>query len=998
MLLFLLACEPLVALPSTDDKSCTEPRDWYGDGDDDGFGTTKFVLNDCEQPEGYVDNADDCDDNNFEIGNSLNWYADTDGDGHGDIGALATACAPAAGEVATSDDCDDADSAVFPGAAEYCNGTDDDCDGDIDDEDDGVVDQATFYADDDQDGYGDDLAPVLVCPDAAGDLAAVAGDCDDLENDVHPDSSELCNGIDDNCDGDIDSDGIDPATWYLDLDGDGYGRDDLSVDACDQPASYVDQPGDCNDELSAINPAATETCDGVDNDCEGSADLGADNPTSWYADLDADTFGDPAASVSACDAPAGYVADATDCEDADGYVFPGATELCNGIDDDCDADVDGNDPDVADQVVFYGDDDADGYGDSTAAVWLCPDEAGDLATVDGDCDDLRDSVHPNNSERCNGIDDDCDGSTDEDGVDPFIWYLDLDGDGFGRDNLNITACAQPASYQSTGGDCDDDDGAISPAATEVCDDVDNDCDGAVDLGAVDPATWYFDDDGDGFGDAAAPFAACDAPGGYVSDATDCDDAASASFPGGVEVCGGADENCDGAVDEATAVDAPSWYADADLDGYGSGAGTVACVAPADLVDNIADCDDGNIDISPDAVESCADGVDDNCDGVADDGCGPSGDIHLDDADAKIEWPTNSWPVGYRVLNAGDLTGFGAESMFITGTYGGPILSGPTSAATDGNDTVWADTLYSMTAMDVGGDWNGDGQNDLLMADSSAAYIYEGPITSYTLPAAAAANPGAAGASYLSLSDVDGDDYADVLSPWSNGGVKLDYGPYVGSEAYLQTTGGHSMYALDANEDLDGDGINDVLIKWDSYGVCIVSGAEIGSGLSDITTDTIATTILSFYGTPSAIPDTNGDGYADILSGYSTGGSNNKGEVYLYQGPVSTMVSGSPSATLTGPARDARAGNSTGSADVNGDGLEDILASGLQGDAWLVYSPVSGAIDLGDAHATWGGFETGRTLAIGGADLEGTGQDTIAIADAYAGAGVGALYLFHGGGQ
>ena len=105
----------------------------------------------------------------------------------------------------------------------------------------------------------------------------------------------------------------------------------------------------------------------------------------------------------------------------------------------------------------------------------------------------------------------------------------------------------------TGGDCDDTDPSIHPAATEVCDAVDNDCDGVVDGDAVDPSTWYLDHDGDGFGDGDWPMTECDAPSGYVADGTDCNDFEAADYPGAEEVCDGRDNDCDAEVDEGEMI-------------------------------------------------------------------------------------------------------------------------------------------------------------------------------------------------------------------------------------------------------------------------------------------------------------------------------------------------------------------------------------------------------------------------------------------------------------
>jgi len=183
--------------------------------------------------------------------------------------------------------------------------------------------------DQDQDGY-------TICQ----------GDCDDSNENVNPGAQEVCNGIDDDCDGLIDDDDPDctgKTTWHEDSDNDGYGNPNVSLDTCDQPAGYVLDDTDCDDSNENVNPGATEICNGIDDDCDGLID--DDDPdctgkTTWHEDSDNDGYGNPNVSLDTCDQPAGYVLDDTDCDDSNENVNPGATEICNGIDDDCDGNID----------------------------------------------------------------------------------------------------------------------------------------------------------------------------------------------------------------------------------------------------------------------------------------------------------------------------------------------------------------------------------------------------------------------------------------------------------------------------------------------------------------------------------------------------------------------------------------------------------------------------------------------------------------------------------
>ncbi len=250
--------------------------------------------------------------------------------------------------------------------------------------------------------------------------------------------------------------------------------------------------------------------------------------------------------------------------------------------------------------------DKDGYGDSI------------------DCDDQSANIYPGADERCNGIDDDCDAEVDEAGaVDGIPGYPDADGDTYGADGPG-TVCPGTTGYVSSGGDCDDASAAINPAGTEVCDTVDNDCDGLTDEpGTADGTTYYLDQDGDGFGHPILTGVAC-APGdGYSEDNTDCDDQDPQRSPGNTEICNNrVDDDCDGTTDEADDAEAPTWYTDADGDGFGTADGPTvqSCDEVDGYADNTDDCDDSNEDINPDQNDR-DDGLDNDCDGEIDEGGG-----------------------------------------------------------------------------------------------------------------------------------------------------------------------------------------------------------------------------------------------------------------------------------------------------------------------------------------------------------------------------------------
>ena len=526
--------------------------------------------------DGYSESEGDCDDADSSVHPGATEYAnevDDDCDGEIDEGTL-TVDDDGDGYAEADGDCDDGDIDSYPGALEVCDGADNDCDT--------TVDDGTACVDDDGDGFTDN-----------------DGDCDDTDPDAWPGATELADGVDGDCDGTIDED-----TTAYDDDGDctcEVGPCVGSVDsACASPTD-----GDCDDGDDAVSPEADETCNSVDDDCDGTADESAIDATTWYADADGDRYGDAATSSTSCSAPSGYVNDATDCDDTAATVHPGTAETCNSIDDDCDGSTD--ESDATDAATWYADTDGDGYGDATSSARACTLPAGYSASAE-DCDDGDAAVNPDADESCNSYDDDCDGTTDEaDAIDATTWWADGDGDGYGGSTTSVVSCTRPGSYSSVSTDCDDGSASVSPAASETCNSVDDDCDGTVDDGVT--TTYYRDADGDGYGDASSTSSACSAPSGYVTNSSDCDD-------------GDADLNPD-----------TIWYRDSDGDGYGDASATrTACAQPSGYVADSDDCNDATASASPADTESC-DSIDNDCDGSTDEINATGCTAYYPDADA-----------------------------------------------------------------------------------------------------------------------------------------------------------------------------------------------------------------------------------------------------------------------------------------------------------------------------------------------------------------------------
>ena len=377
----------------------------YPDRDEDGIAADE----DCDDNDGgnFPGNDEVCDggDNDCDLsadeGVTTSYYEDTDGDGFGNPNAPQPVCdsdeaTPQPHLVANSDDCDDTDANAWPGNEETCDSVDNDCDLDVDQEL-----TTVFYADQDGDGAGDESTVAEAC-EKPDDYVEAGGDCDDNDSTNFTGNTEICDGGDNDCDFSADE-GVTTA-YFADTDEDTYGNPDSATNACELPDGHVLNSEDCNDNEFEINPDAEEICDSINNDCDDEIDEGVKQ--TFFADSDLDGYGDPDTTSVVCALPEGHVENDEDCDDTSDDIFPGANELCNEADDDCDEIID-EDPTNPD--TFYADVDEDLFGDPNNSETAC--DAPDGYVIDDqDCNDIDDTINPDAEEFCDNTDDDCNGA------------------------------------------------------------------------------------------------------------------------------------------------------------------------------------------------------------------------------------------------------------------------------------------------------------------------------------------------------------------------------------------------------------------------------------------------------------------------------------------------------------------------------------------------------------------------------------------------------------
>ena len=218
------------------------------------------------------------------------------------------------------------------------------------------------------------------------------------------------------------------------------------------------------------------TSDGipVGLDCEGTVLPACPTPATFFQDADGDGYGDSAVAVSACAAPIGFVLDASDCNDADPGVNPGAAEACDAVDNNCNLQVDeGNVCGLcSNPATVFQDADGDGFGDPAVSVLACTAPFGFVLDAT-DCNDANRAVNPTALEVCDAVDNNCNLQVDEGNVcglcpAPTKYYRDADGDRFGDPTVSVLACTRPTGFVLNGTDCADTNPAVNPGVPRTC--------------------------------------------------------------------------------------------------------------------------------------------------------------------------------------------------------------------------------------------------------------------------------------------------------------------------------------------------------------------------------------------------------------------------------------------------------------------------------------------------------------------------------------------------
>jgi hypothetical protein len=459
---------------------------------------------------------------NLTIVGSLTYYQDLDNDGYGNAAVSQSGCAAITGYVTNSSDCNDNNNAIYPGAVDVAgNGIDEDCNGfdaplqlgiyqftgtlDCATQDVVATNTSASWT------FSDFTAQGNVCASGGGifnrsdwnltsfinlnqynEFSITGANCTNLN------LSKLALNHRTSTTGGTPTifvrSSLDNFATDIDTIATSWNGNVLLTDTIILPATFSNLSS-VTFRFYVINQATSGSTLRMDNVSLWGNTISV-TPTLFYADADNDGFGDLSNDSLSCSAPAGYVANSTDCNDTDVAINP--------------------------NTVWYMDMDGDLQGDLMSTFTGCTPPSGYVLNS-GDCDDTNPTVAA-----------------------PTMYYVDADNDGFGDDATGILTCIQPANTVTIGGDCNDANNTIYPGATEICDGFDNNCNGTNDEGLI-FNTYYLDSDNDQYG-AGIGLVSCEAiplPG-YVLVNGDCDDTNPNVYPGATEILANdIDENCDG---------------------------------------------------------------------------------------------------------------------------------------------------------------------------------------------------------------------------------------------------------------------------------------------------------------------------------------------------------------------------------------------------------------------------------------------------------------------